>query len=122
MKKTAIFLFGIFVILSIILLMKHSSILPTKKITVVASFYPLAEFAHQVGRDQVNVITIIPNGIEPHEYEPTPKDLAKINTAKLFIFNGNGLDPWAEKVQKSLKGKNMKVMNMSNYIDASDKK
>jgi ABC-type Zn uptake system ZnuABC Zn-binding protein ZnuA len=41
------------------------------KITVVASFFPIYEFAKQVGGERANIITLIPTGIEPHDYEPS---------------------------------------------------
>jgi len=68
------------------------------KISVVASFYPLAEFARQVGGDNVIVVTIVSAGTEPHDFEPTPQDIAKVNSADLFIYNGGTLDPWAAKI------------------------
>ena len=68
------------------------------KISVVASFYPLAEFSRQVGGNLVSVSTVTPAGAEPHEYEPTTRDLINLQKADLFIFMGGGFDPWAEKV------------------------
>ena len=41
------------------------------KIKVIASFYPIFEFVKKVGGDRVEVSSLIPVGIEPHEYEPT---------------------------------------------------
>jgi len=72
------------------------------KISVVASFYPLAEFARHVGGDNVIITTIISAGTEPHDFEPTPQDIAKIRDARLFIYNGGTLDPWAGKIADEL--------------------
>ena len=71
------------------------------KLKVVASFYPMAEFARQVGGDQVTVTTLIPDGVEPHEWEPTAKDLSGIKDAGLFIYNG-GVEPWAPKAVNAI--------------------
>ena len=43
---------------------------PASKIRIVASFYPIYEFAKQVGGNKVEVSTLIPVGVEPHDYEP----------------------------------------------------
>lgn len=77
------------------------------KISVVASFYPLAEFARQVGGDKVDVQTLLHPGVEPHDYEPTPKDITALHEAEVFVYNGAGLEPWADRLSKELDGKGM---------------
>lgn len=76
------------------------------KISVVASFYPLAEFARQVGHDRVNVINLTPAGVEPHDYDPSPQDVIAMQKSQVFIYNGAGFEPWVEKllpdIQKSV--------------------
>jgi len=68
------------------------------KIKVTASFYPMAEFARQVGGDRVEVTTLIAPGVEPHDYDPSPQDLATLQTSSLFVYNGAGLETWAARV------------------------
>lgn len=96
---------------------KNSEIIPPEKITIVASFYPLAEFSRQVGDDYVDVKNITPPGVEPHDYEPSPQDIAILQNADVFIFNGAGQDIWAEKAAKTLENKNIKIINMSEHFD-----
>lgn len=67
------------------------------KVQVVASFYPLYFFASQIGGDKVEVTNITPSGAEPHDYEPTTQDVAKISTSNLLILNGH-VEPWGDKV------------------------
>lgn len=83
---------------------------------VTATFYPLANLTQQVLGDDISVGTIIPNGVEPHDYEPTPNDLIQIYQSKLFILNGAGLDPWAEKLVPELQKKGIKVINLSESV------
>ncbi len=90
---------------------QHSSKLP-----VVASFYPLADFARNVGGDLIDVTVITPAGAEPHDYEPTPRDIGAIYDAKLFIFNGNGIDAWAEKIRPDLETHGVTVLRMADYL------
>ena len=71
------------------------------KFKVAASFYPMGEFVKQVGGQYVEVTTLIPDGVEPHEWEPTAQDLTKIKNAGLFVYNG-GVEPWGPKVLDSL--------------------
>ena len=53
------------------------------KLKVVVSFYAMKEFAEAIGKDKVNIQTIIPDGTEPHDFEPKANDLEKLSTAKM---------------------------------------
>lgn len=87
------------------------------KIKVAASFYPLSEFARQVGSNNIQVRNIVPAGTEPHEFEPTPKDVAEIYSSQIFLINGSSMDPWAEKIKEDLTNKGVVVVNMSEKVD-----
>ncbi|MBI5676346.1 MAG: zinc ABC transporter substrate-binding protein [Nitrospirae bacterium] len=86
------------------------------KLKVAASFYPLAHFAEQVGGEKVDITKIIPGNAEPHEYEPTAKDMVKIQTSRVFIFNGAGLEPWAERILGDLKKKGVLILQMAEHV------
>lgn len=83
------------------------------KILVVASFYPLYDFGRKVGGDRVEVVNMIPAGVEPHEWEPRPRDLEVLESADIFVYNGAGLDSWATKAVKSIKNKKLIAVNSS---------
>lgn len=87
------------------------------KIKVAATFYPLAYIAEQIGGDYIEVENITPPGTEPHDFEPTPKNIAAIYQANLFILNGQGVDAWAEKILSELTAKNTTVIRMSDHIE-----
>lgn len=87
-----------------------------QKVQIVATIYPLGDFAKNVGGELVEVTTITPPGVEPHEYEPTPQDLVKMQKADLVLINGNGMDPWAEKVVDGLRAKQIRVLILSEGI------
>ena len=67
-------------------------------IPIVTTIEPLTEFARAVGGQHVAVQRLIPNGVEAHDYEPTPGDLARINNARLLVYNGNSIDDWVTKL------------------------
>ncbi|KWT78195.1 metal ABC transporter solute-binding protein, Zn/Mn family [Candidatus Magnetominusculus xianensis] len=85
-------------------------------IKVAASIYPLAHFAKQVGGSLTDVETIIPAGVEPHEFEPAPKDIRRIYSSRVFIFNGAGIDLWAEKIAPDLEKTGVLTVNMTSGI------
>ena len=93
------------------------TVTPSGKVKVVASFYPLAEFARQVGGDRVEVINPVPAGVEPHDFEPSPKDIAVVYGAKLLVLNGAGLDAWAKNIRSSLEVRGVKVLEMAEHLD-----
>jgi zinc transport system substrate-binding protein len=71
---------------------------------VVASFYPLYDFARQIAGDRAEVVSLVPAGVEPHDWEPSPRDVARVEKAKVFIYNGAGFDPGAERLVKNISG------------------
>ena len=71
-------------------------------LTVMASFYPMADFTAKIGGDRVKVTTMVPSGTEPHDWEPSPMDIVNLNRAEVFVYSGAGMEHWAEDVLKSL--------------------
>lgn len=93
------------------------------KIEVVVSFNPLEEFAKAIGKDKVNVTSIISGSVEPHDFEPKAKDLENINKGQVFVYNGLGMEPWAEKVVKTIENKDVIIVEASkggNLIKSSE--
>lgn len=74
----------------------------TTKLPVVTSFYPLYYLATQIGGDKAEVYNITPAGAEPHDYEPTTQDMARIEDSKLLIINGGKLEAWGDRVRNNL--------------------
>lgn len=75
----------------------------SKKLNVTATFYPLAEFAQQIGKTNAVVLNLTPTGVEPHDFEPSPQDLVELQGSDIIIYNGAGLEPWIEKLDEDLK-------------------
>jgi zinc transport system substrate-binding protein len=70
-----------------------------EKITVVASFYPLYEFASRVVDDRAEVSSLVPAGVEPHDWEPTAEDVSRGRVADVLIINGAGFERWADGME-----------------------
>ena len=71
------------------------------KLQVAASFYPMAEFARNVGGDKAEVFVLVPDGAEAHDWEPSPADLTKLGKAQVFVYNGV-VEPWAKQALTAL--------------------
>jgi zinc transport system substrate-binding protein len=86
---------------------------PDGKPLVVASFYPMYEFARQVAADRAQVISLVPPGVHGHDWEPTPQDVAQVRRARVFVYNGAGFEPWADKLIKEAAGPSTVVVAAS---------
>ena len=74
------------------------------RLKIVASFYPIYEFVKRVGGNNVNVTTLIPIGLEPHDFEPTIQQIQNAESADfLIIYNGAGLEKWIDKIDSKFK-------------------
>lgn len=67
------------------------------KLKVTVTFNALKEMAQAVGGEYADIATIIPDGMEPHEFEPKAQDMAELSSAAVFVYNGFGLETWAPK-------------------------
>ncbi|MED4041093.1 metal ABC transporter substrate-binding protein [Niallia taxi] len=88
-----------------------------ESLKIMTSFYPLYDFTTKIAGDRANVINLVQPGIEPHDYEPSPKDLANLNEVDLFIYNGAGYESWVTDTIKSIDTKDKKIINSSEYVD-----
>jgi zinc transport system substrate-binding protein len=73
-------------------------------LSVVASFYPLAEAAERVGGDLVSVTNLTPPGVEPHDLELTPGQVEAITTADVVVYLGGGFQPAVEEAVAEAEG------------------
>lgn len=82
----------------------------SSKLNITTSFYPLYYFASQIGGDKAVVSDITPAGAEPHDYEPTPSDMANIQNSALLFIIGPGLESWGDKIQQNIDPAHTKVV------------
>lgn len=83
---------------------------------IVTSFYPLYEIAHRIGGDLVTLKNIVPGGTEPHDYEPTARDIIDMREADLVLYNGMGLEPWKDKIIPDLQKNNTPTVQISDLL------
>jgi zinc transport system substrate-binding protein len=84
---------------------------PTRPV-VVATIFPLWELARPVAGDRAEVVSLVPPGVEPHDWEPSARDAALVQRATVVIHSGTGLDAWATRLLPGLPGR-------TRVIDAS---
>lgn len=87
------------------------------KLDIVTSFYPMYEFATNVAKDKADVSMLIDGGVETHDYEPSAKDMAKIQNADVFIYNSNEMETWVATVLDNIDTSKVKVIEASKGIE-----
>jgi len=65
---------------------------------IFASFYPIYDFVKKIGKDKVDVSTIVPASIEPHDFEPTARQIIELQAADVIFINGAGFESWINKI------------------------
>lgn len=88
----------------------------TDKLTVYTSIYPVYDFTQKIGGDKIKVINIVPAGSQPHSFEPSTQTVAKLSKAKLFIYNGAGMEHYLPKLSQTLANTGVKLVNTSQLI------
>lgn len=83
---------------------------------VMASFYPMYDFAQKIGGDKVTVTNMVPAGIEPHDWEPSTTDITNLEDADVFIYSGAGMEHWVDSVLGSLTNQDLDVVQASDGI------
>lgn len=91
-----------------------------RSLTVVTTFYPMYEFTKQVVGSEGTVSLLIPAGTEPHDYEPSAKDMAKIVQADAFVYNSDALESWVDQVSDNIDTKKTAVIQAAKGITLLD--
>ncbi|MDP4143445.1 MAG: zinc ABC transporter substrate-binding protein [Bacillota bacterium] len=87
------------------------------RVKVAVSFNALKQIAMAIGKDKIYIYTIVPNGVEPHDFEPKIKDFQQLSDAKVFIYNGVGMESWVDKAVNAVDNKNLIKVNASTGCD-----
>lgn len=90
------------------------------RLKVMASFYPMYDFAQKVGGDKVEVKDMVPAGTEPHDWEPAATDIRNLEDADVFVYNGADLEHWAEDVLATLENQDLIVTEASDGVELLD--
>ena len=88
------------------------------KLNIIVSIYPLKEFTEKIAGDKAEVTCLVPDNMEPHDYEPKTKDFETLTKSKVFIYNGLGMETWVDQVNETIKDKGVTIVDSSNGVEA----
>ncbi|WP_173917691.1 metal ABC transporter solute-binding protein, Zn/Mn family [Halobacillus sp. Marseille-Q1614] len=91
-----------------------------EELKVFTTVYPLQFFTEQIAGDQASVESILPPGSDPHTFESTTKEMIKIAESDAFIYNGAGLEPYANKISESIESEDVQILEVSKGIDLEE--
>ncbi len=109
---------SLFLLLSILLASCSAQTSPqtdTGKLQVVATTSIVADVVRQVGGDLIEVKTLLPEGTDPHSFDPTPQDIAMVADADIIFANGAGLEAFIAHLLESA-GAEERVVEVSEGI------
>ena len=87
------------------------------RLQVAATVFPLYDLVRRVADDRLDVRLVLAPGLDPHDYEPRPKDVAGLADAGLIFAVGLGLDPWAQSLARSAGTGEARVFELGPLMD-----
>lgn len=79
------------------------------QLQVLATNDFLADLTRQVAGERASVASLIPAGLDPHAFEPAPRDVARVAASQVLVINGGGLEAWLEGVLANAGGERLVI-------------
>ncbi len=112
-RKIAVFMFlivGLFFVLP-------SPLTAETAPQVYVSIYPIYEIAERIGGERLAIHQVVPDGAEPHGYEPTPREVAGLEGAAAFVYVGLGLEAWGERGARIVAEQGGRVIKLGDHVE-----
>jgi zinc/manganese transport system substrate-binding protein len=84
--------------------------------TVVVTYSVLGNIVEQLVGDAATVITLIPDGQDPHEFEPSAKDIESLNNANIVVSNGLDFEEGLEETLENAKTAGVNVFMVADHV------
>jgi len=82
---------------------------------IVTTLFPFYDITTKLVNDKAEVSLLLPPGVEPHTFEPTPQDIIRIQEADIFIYTGDIMEPWVKDIVANIPS-SVKIINASDGI------
>ncbi|QYJ14382.1 Manganese-binding lipoprotein MntA [Rubrobacter xylanophilus DSM 9941] len=87
------------------------------RIEVAATTSVVGDLVRQVAGERAEVFVLVPPGAEPHTFQPTPRDAARISRSEVVFKNGLGLDDWVDDLLESAGREGQAVVELSRGLE-----
>lgn len=99
---------GLQIVISIILLTFSTAVLA--RINIGVTLHPYYSYVSNIVKDRADVTALIPEGFNPHAFEPRAQDIKKIDDLDVVVLNDIGHDIFAQKMIAASEHKNIPVI------------
>jgi ABC-type Zn uptake system ZnuABC Zn-binding protein ZnuA len=93
-----------------------------QNLNVVTSISPLTNIIRNVGGDKIDLVGLVPEGVNSHTFELMPSDVVKLNNADLVVIDGLGLETNVEDIAEEARNKDpqLQVLKLGDNTITSD--
>ena len=85
------------------------------RLSIVTTLFPAYDFAREIAGERASVSLLVPPGAEAHSFEPTTRDMIRIQESSLFFCNGGESEAWVEEL---LADQQIETLVMLDCVDA----
>lgn len=101
--KIVLALLSLLVVVAILTTSSNDEKLSSKPLITTSNF-AIYDVIKHIGADKIELVNILPFGVDPHSFEPTPKLIVKLEKSQLFFYSGEVLEPWTQHLEVGIKG------------------
>ena len=83
------------------------------KVRIMATVFPLGEFASAVAGDRGETELLLPPGAGVHTWQPRPGDIGRLAACDLLVYIGANLEPWLPGLLKALPGGQVRTLEVT---------
>ncbi len=85
--------------------------------SIVVTYSILGSIVKELAGGEATVTVLMPDGADPHEWEPSARDIEKVNNADLVIRNGLGLEEGLEETLEGAESRGVKMFSAAEFIE-----
>lgn len=97
-----------------------SGFLEEEKLSVVTTIYPMQDFVTQIGGDKVEIINLVPAGMEPHDFELSTGDMGLLEEADVLVYNGAGMEHFIDKTIQTMTNHSVVIVEAAKEVEQID--
>ena len=121
-KILASVLVVLFILVEVFTLNQNKEEAVDKKPLVTVSSFFLYDITEHIAKNDVEIINILPFGVDPHSFEMTPSIMSKIEKSSLVFYSGAGLEPWVDKMTFKSKSIDMSTHMKLRHLSSGEGK
>lgn len=85
---------------------------PATGLRVVATTTLVGDVIHNIGGEAIQLNVLLPVGTDPHSFQPTPQDAARLADADVIFINGAGLETFLQTLLQN-SGSQARMVDLS---------